>query len=136
MMRLRSLLLMRTQLAISASVRPQPRHSPAWVSSVQIFTHGLSIVGWFIRELVGAHHRADRAEHNRREGRSRQVPALKSGCLRMLDRSALAPGSAPCLGWVGGASIGAIAATTRSGGKVTMTSVPIRSLDLSVNVPP
>src|SRR6202140_4264967 len=32
--------------------------------------------------------------------------------------------------------IGAIAATTRSGGKVTTTSVPIRSLDLSTNEPP
>src|SRR3974390_310091 len=31
---------------------------------------------------------------------------------------------------------GSIAASTRSGGKVTITSVPIRSLDLSWNVPP
>src|SRR6185503_12141114 len=33
-------------------------------------------------------------------------------------------------------AIGASAAITRSGGKVTMTSVPMRSLDFSENVPP
>jgi hypothetical protein len=39
---------------------------------------------------------------------------------------------------IGGAvsGIGAIAATTRSGGNVTVTSVPIRNLDFKVNVPP
>jgi hypothetical protein len=39
---------------------------------------------------------------------------------------------------MGGApsGIGASAAITRSGGKVTTTSVPMRNLDLRVNVPP
>jgi hypothetical protein len=38
-------------------------------------------------------------------------------------------------GWMGGAcsAIGANADITRSGGKVTITSVPMRSFDLSVN---
>src|ERR1700736_3761363 len=41
-------------------------------------------------------------------------------------------------GWIGGAAseIGASADITRSGGKVTITSVPMRSFDLSENVPP
>src|SRR5580704_9071084 len=41
-------------------------------------------------------------------------------------------------GWIGGApsAIGANADITRSGGKVTITSVPMRSFDLSENVPP
>ncbi len=41
-------------------------------------------------------------------------------------------------GWVGGAGsgIGASADITRSGGKVTITSVPMRSFDFSVKVPP
>jgi hypothetical protein len=41
-------------------------------------------------------------------------------------------------GCSGGApsAIGASAAVTRSGGKVTMTSVPMRSFDLSAKVPP
>jgi hypothetical protein len=39
---------------------------------------------------------------------------------------------------IGGAclGIGAIAATTRSGGNVTVTSVPMRNFDFKVNVPP
>src|ERR1700686_458239 len=41
-------------------------------------------------------------------------------------------------GWIGGAvlGIGASADITRSGGKVTITSVPMRSFDFSENVPP
>ena len=41
-------------------------------------------------------------------------------------------------GWIGGAPsvIGASADITRSGGKVTITSVPMRSFDFSVKVPP
>src|SRR6202140_3713645 len=41
-------------------------------------------------------------------------------------------------GWIDGAlsAIGASADMTRSGGKVTITSVPMRSFDFSVKVPP
>src|SRR6202035_3788823 len=41
-------------------------------------------------------------------------------------------------GWIGGAwsEIGASADITRSGGKVTTTSVPMRSFDFKVKVPP
>ena len=44
-------------------------------------------------------------------------------------------GAAACRGGEGSAS-GAMADMTRSGGKVTITSVPILSFDFSVNVPP
>src|SRR5216683_1663490 len=66
------------------------------------------------------------------------IPSLSS------RRSALAlvgggePAVPDCGAWIEGAgsTIGASAAITRSGGKVTTTSVPMRSFDLSVNVPP
>ena len=64
------------------------------------------------------------------------VPALNSG--RRPSRSGsfgIRCGS--FAGAIGGAwGIGAIAATTRSGGNVTTTSVPMRNLDFNVNVPP
>ena len=55
------------------------------------------------------------------------------------DDDIIAEASACACGCVGGAApsaIGASADITRSGGKVTITSVPMRSFDLSVKVPP
>src|SRR5882757_54263 len=64
------------------------------------------------------------------------VPALMIGLLR--TRRLSSAGTVAVSGCSGGASsaIGASADITRSGGKVTMTSVPMRSFDFNVNVPP
>src|ERR1700730_12164919 len=65
------------------------------------------------------------------------VPALMIGVWRgrRLSSDAAVLAFSGCSGGASSA-IGANADITRSGGKVTMTSVPIRSLDFSVNVPP
>src|SRR6516165_553940 len=65
------------------------------------------------------------------------VPALKIGLLRHERLSPVVSATAYS-GCNGGAFsvTGASADMTRSGGKVTITSVPMRSFDLSVNVPP
>src|SRR6516165_1788110 len=65
------------------------------------------------------------------------VPALKIGLLRHERLSPVVSATAYS-GCNGGAFsvTGASAVITRSGGKVTITSVPMRSFDFSVNVPP
>src|ERR1700709_137371 len=72
----------------------------------------------------------------RKRPRYSPVPALMIGLLRARRLSSV--GAVAFSGCSGGAcsAIGAQADITRSGGKVTMTSVPIRSFDFSVNVPP
>src|SRR6516225_11757611 len=65
------------------------------------------------------------------------VPALKIGLLRH-GRLSPVVSATVYSGCNGGAFsvTGASADMTRSGGKVTITSVPMRSFDFSVNVPP
>src|SRR5437879_6037135 len=72
----------------------------------------------------------------RKRPRYSPVPALMIGLLRARRFSSV--GAVAVSGCRGGASsaIGARADITRSGGNVTMTSVPIRSFDFSVKVPP
>src|SRR5207237_8003189 len=67
----------------------------------------------------------------------RPVPAFMIGLLRG-GRVSFIPVDLASFGCSGGDSsvIGAKADITPSGGKVMMNSVPIRSFDLSVNVPP
>src|SRR5580658_8240666 len=67
----------------------------------------------------------------------RYPPAPNSARLARPVPSSIAVDVSAC-GCSGGAAseIGASADITRSGGKVTITSVPMRSLDLSENVPP
>src|SRR5665811_1103581 len=133
---------MAVQRAISSMVRPQPRHSPERASSVQILMQGLSIIVR-LGGRIGCDHRYRGREYNRAIVASSwvQVPARNSG--RRLSRrlsSGLRSGSPG--GVIGGAviphvsPIGAMAATTRSGGKVTTTSVPMLNFDLSTKVPP
>src|SRR5580693_5684956 len=64
-------------------------------------------------------------------------PLANSALLARLVPSSIADDTSAC-GCSGGAAseIGASADITRSGGKVTITSVPMRSFDLSENVPP
>src|SRR5215831_21275010 len=71
------------------------------------------------------------------QGEKLYVPARNSG-LRLSRRFSSAGISGSPEDAIGGAGSGvtAVAATTRSGGNVTITSVPMRSLDLRVNVPP
>src|ERR1700692_2037787 len=72
-----------------------------------------------------------------------QMPAPNSARLARLVESPGGGGgggegeNSEC-GWIGGApsAMGASADMTRSGGKVTITSVPMRSFDFSVKVPP
>src|SRR5579862_9992252 len=136
--RLRSSTLIMVHCAISLTVRPQPRHRPERASSVQILTQGLSIIGALGVGIAGEHSHGGR-EHNLCGLRLRkfQVPARNSGrlCKRALS-SGVSTGSPGAV--IGGACswIGAMAATTRSGGKVTTTSVPVRSVDLSTKLPP
>ena len=56
----------------------------------------------------------------------------------LLAEGSLAASGRSCAGCSDGAgsASGASADITRSGGKVTITSVPMRNFDLSVNVPP
>src|ERR1700722_9901024 len=64
---------------------------------------------------------------------AKRYPPLAASALRArLVPSSKAVDMSAC-GWIGGAAseIGASADITRSGGKVTITSVPMRSLDLS-----
>src|SRR6202451_3950057 len=67
----------------------------------------------------------------------RYPPEANSARLARMGPSSTADDISAC-GWIGGApsEIGASADITRSGGKVTITSVPMRSFDLSENVPP
>ena len=71
------------------------------------------------------------------QGYKSYVPARNKG-LRFSCRASSEDGSDLLSGAMDGAcsAMGAIAATTRAGGKVTVTSVPIRNLDFRVNVPP
>src|SRR5580700_7103129 len=68
---------------------------------------------------------------------AKHYPLANSARLARLVPSSTADDISAC-GCIGGAAsaIGASADITRSGGKVTITSVPMRSLDLSENVPP
>src|SRR3984893_943786 len=65
-------------------------------------------------------------------------PEANSTRLARLVPSSMGDDTSASRGWIGGAAseIGASADITRSGGKVTITSVPMRSFDLSENVPP
>src|SRR5258708_2343260 len=67
----------------------------------------------------------------------RYPPEANRARLARLVPSSTADDISAC-GWISGApsEIGASADITRSGGKVTITSVPMRSFDLSENVPP
>src|SRR5580704_17319622 len=66
----------------------------------------------------------------------RYPPEANSTRLARLVPSSTGDDTSAC-GWIGGAAseIGASADITRSGGKVTITSVPMRSFDMSENVP-
>src|ERR1700726_2332198 len=68
----------------------------------------------------------------------RYPPEANSTRLARLVPSSTDDDTSASPGWIGGAApaIGASADITRSGGKVTITSVPIRSFDLSETVPP
>lgn len=90
------------QLAISASVRPQPRQSPLFGSITQTAMHGVSGV---MRDSDGHFHGSRKMRHS-------PVPAPMIG----LERGRLR--SRPVSGCSGGASsdIGASAVITRSGG--------------------
>ncbi len=91
------------QLAISASVRPQPRQSPLFGSITQTAMHGVS----------GVMGNTDEHFHGLRKLRHSPVPAPMIGLWRGRLRSPLT-----LSGWSGGASwaIGASAVITRSGG--------------------
>ena len=72
-------------------------------------------------------------EHKVRRGERNAVHALRA---RRLARARFRGLGAP--GWIsrGNSGSGASASITRSGGKVTTTSVPSRSFDFSMNLPP
>ena len=129
--------LMAVQRAISSRVRPQPRQRPdARIERADFDAGGFD----------GGHDRSrgvnSVGEHKVRGRERNRAIVASSGPGAEQRPAAEALASLPASGRSRPAarsaahSIGAIAATTRSGGKVTTTSVPMRSLDLSAKVPP
>src|SRR6185312_5631730 len=114
------------------SVRPQPMHSPERGSMVQTLVQGVCMTGGASRIL--SDHNGSRGQGNRAGVATHRahVPTRNSG------RRTLRLSSTGAIGAIGGdcSAIGAMAATTRSGGKVQITSVPMRSFDFSTKVPP
>src|SRR3954463_11732493 len=129
----------RSHPSISARLRPHPMQSAEMGSTIHTLLHGLSMsaMGRFSERRAQDKHR--RAEDNAVVPRA-YIPILN---IRFLLKLALADGGVlvgpdgigGCSGGAG-CSSGASAAITRSGGNVMITSVPIRSFDLSEKVPP
>src|SRR5580704_10248891 len=104
--------------------------------------HHTDLIARCLDTGFGARHTRSRREsrgtiNSNLLGAKRYPPLAASALRARLVPSSKADDMSAC-GWIGGAAseIGASADITRSGGKVTITSVPMRSFDLSENVPP